>query len=51
MVILVSLRLIEVRVIRVVAQDAFGLVLGAAKDARDRDGLKAADCVEVAAST
>ena len=50
MVILVSLRLIEVRVIGVVAQDAFGLVLGAAKDVLDRGGLKAADRVEVAAS-
>ena len=50
MVIPVSLRLIEVRVIGVVAQDAFGLVLGAAKDVLDRGALKAADRVEVAAS-
>ena len=50
MIILVSLRLIEVRAIGVVAQDAFGLVLGAAKDVLDRGGLKAADRVEVAAS-
>ena len=44
------LRLNEMRVIRLVADNPYGLVLGAAKDVLDRGGLKAADRVEVAAS-